>query len=777
MAEARCAVEEPRISHVISEEEQKRDIFQEWKRSLARRFYRTRNLIYNGLWPTSLYNLAVVVLLLSCCMIWDWEFCKGLTSRLWGLADTLSIPVGFPVVIRAFLTSCVAGFLFFVALLYMRRFMLRTLLSYSGWIYEQPKTQSATTILWGLAVRCVFGYHPLLYSCQQSLPRMGVPSLGQTLDTLILSLKPLYGEDTEKWEKMTKDRQDFEKNLGPKLQRVLVLKSWWAQNYVSDWWEKYVYLKSRSTLLINSNYYIMDQSYWIGSKIQVARTANLMHQFLTFKQLIDHERLEPLVIRNTIPICMAQYEKVFSTTRIPGEDCDSWLHCDSTESKHVAVLRKGLIYKVSVFDKKGKLLTPVQLEKQLDWIIKDADVQTSTISESEKSIPALTGIDRTSWYKIRTQYFSEGINKESLDTVEKSILFVSLQDCSYEDLTERGKHLLGGTGTSVWFDKSINIITFPNGRFGLNCEHSYADAPVIGHLSEFNMTNEISDDPYLPDGHCKPQPGDETFQERTMPTQLLWDIEESLASVIKGAVGTVTKAIDDLDLCVKDHDSYGKGFMKTCKVSPDAYIQMALQITYFKNAGKFALTYESSMTRFYLNGRTETVRSLTCESASFVRAFRDPTVDREEKLKLFRKACTVHQKMYRDAMTGQASDRHLFALYVVSKGLGYECDFLKNALTLPWTLSTSQQPQQQIARSPDCNLPQYKDMLCPGGGFGPVSDDGYGVSYMIPGDKKVFFHVSAKNSTPGTSASKFMDQLFETLQEMREMFSDKNGTS
>ena len=55
------------------------------------------------------------------------------------------------------------------------------------------------------------------------------------------------------------------------------------------------------------------------------------------------------------------------------------------------------------------------------------------------------------------------------------------------------------------------------------------------------------------------------------------------------------------------------------QVSPDAYIQMALQVTYFKNAGKFALTYESSMTRLYLMGRTETVRSLTMEVVEFVR--------------------------------------------------------------------------------------------------------------------------------------------------------------
>ena len=76
---------------------------------------------------------------------------------------------------------------------------------------------------------------------------------------------------------------------------------------------------------------------------------------------------------------------------------------------------------------------------------------------------------------------------------------------------------------------------------------------------------------------------------------------------------------DDLDLAVSDHNIYGKGFIKTCKVSPDAFVQLALQLAYFKDADKFALTYEASMTRLYLLGRTETVRSLTNETADFVK--------------------------------------------------------------------------------------------------------------------------------------------------------------
>jgi len=89
-------------------------------------------------------------------------------------------------------------------------------------------------MVWGLLVKLVSGYQPFLYSCQRSLPRLPVPSLGQTLEKLLLSLTPLC--DKEELETLYEEAKEFEKGLGRKLQHILVLKSWWAPNYVSDWW-------------------------------------------------------------------------------------------------------------------------------------------------------------------------------------------------------------------------------------------------------------------------------------------------------------------------------------------------------------------------------------------------------------------------------------------------------------------------------------------------------------------------------------------------------------
>lgn len=88
---------------------------------------------------------------------------------------------------------------------------------------------------------------------------------------------------------------------------------------------------------------------------------------------------------------------------------------------------------------------------------------------------------------------------------------------------------------------------------------------------------------------------------------------------------------------------HGTGFMKNCKVSPDAYIQMALQLTYYRDAGKFCLTYEATMTRLFREGRTETVRPLSIESEAWVKAMEDPKRPLEEKIRLLTVACQNHQ--------------------------------------------------------------------------------------------------------------------------------------
>ena len=51
-----------------------------------------------------------------------------------------------------------------------------------------------------------------------------------------------------------------------------------------------------------------------------------------------------------------------------------------------------------------------------------------------------------------------------------------------------------------------------------------------------------------------------------------------------------------------------------------------------------------------------------------------------------------------------------------------------------------------------------------------MADDGYGVSYMVPDDHKIFFHISSKISSKQTDSDRFVRLLFESMSEIKELF-------
>lgn len=124
------------------------------------------------------------------------------------------------------------------------------------------------------------------------------------------------------------------------------------------------------------------------------------------------------------------------------------------------------------------------------------------------------------------------------------------------------------------------------------------------------------------------------------PSSILFDVPASLGAIITESTARAAEQIADLDLQVRYFEDYGKGFVKryVCAVcamcvrggcmcmhaarrtwvrrltfplssafrlgvSPDAFVQMALQITYYRNIGNTPLTYESAMARLFKDVR------------------------------------------------------------------------------------------------------------------------------------------------------------------------------
>ena len=85
---------------------------------------------------------------------------------------------------------------------------------------------------------------------QNALPHLPVPPLKSTVAKYLESAKQL--QTPEEFAATTALANAFLEKEGPTLQWYLWLKSWIYDNYVTDWWEQYVYLKGRSPIAVNS---------------------------------------------------------------------------------------------------------------------------------------------------------------------------------------------------------------------------------------------------------------------------------------------------------------------------------------------------------------------------------------------------------------------------------------------------------------------------------------------------------------------------------------------
>lgn len=79
-------------------------------------------------------------------------------------------------------------------------------------------------------------------------------------------------------------------------------------------------------------------------------------------------------------------------------------------------------------------------------------------------------------------------------------------------------------------------------------------------------------------------PKDESVPQQHLPTpeRLEWNISPEISERLLLAAKSFDKRIEDLDLYVYRYLDYGKNFIKSCQCSPDVYIQLALQLAYFK---------------------------------------------------------------------------------------------------------------------------------------------------------------------------------------------------
>lgn len=239
-----------------------------------------------------------------------------------------------------------------------------------------------------------------------------------------------------------------------------------------------------------------------------------------------------------------------------------------------------------------------------------------------------------------------------------------------------------------------------------------------------------------------------------------FNLDDKSKTAIKSAQTAYTKWIDSLDMHVMINDVLTRGYCKSNQVSPDAIMQLGLQLAYFRMHNEFVGTYESCSTSAFRHGRTETVRPCTMDTKQFCDAItgRVQLWDKNQLRRMILKCSETHGRLIKEAAMGDGFDRHLFGL--------------------KWMAEQHSIPLDQIYLSDGYHKLNYNILSTSSlssdslfaGSFGPVVRDGYGIGYGVQEFMLGIIFTSYKDKR---NAAQFVDSLKAAFRDIEDVLDHK----
>ncbi|KAH7930218.1 carnitine acetyltransferase [Leucogyrophana mollusca] len=628
------------------------------------------------------------------------------------------------------------------------------------------------------------------------LPRLPVPELRKTLDRYLQSVQPFLLEDEAKggpsfessYTKRLKWAQDFETGVGRSCQeRLIALDKASPYNWLDDnIWLKKTYLEWRAPLLINSNWWLTfvndriipesvlqggQEPTWDGiSPWQVRRAVWLLDRMLDFKERLTGQELYPETTRTGTRIWLREStSKMFNICRIPQPHCDALSTAPApsdTTSRQVILMIFNFCYTIDVCDSHNKRLPVDIIEQRFKSAVSDAQCRVRS-GETAVPIGVLTADDRDKWATNHQHLLTlSTTNRETLKVIQQALLVVSLDNYTndpdnsaplLDSQSEMDAHLHNVRSArdahNRWFDKALTLVVESNSRAGAMGEHSPCDALVPSIVAEYAVVEEIDGASF-----SSPAPSMELQPAASGWERLNWVVDSKIESECLAAGQRAQTLIQNSDDSAFWFTEYGGDWIKeAAKLSPDAYIQMVLQLAWYRSRGEFTATYETVLTRMFQRGRTETIRTFTADARAFVLAMVDKSSSLETRHSCLRRAIQTHATLTREGATGRGIDRHLLGLrLMLREDQGERCELFEDELfqrSQTWKLSTSGLSAGHQFR---------------GTGFGSPYEDGYGINYLI-GPEMVGFCIESKYSSPLTSTPMFKSLIVDALHDMREV--------
>ncbi|CAK4656895.1 hypothetical protein LEN26_015139 [Aphanomyces euteiches] len=598
------------------------------------------------------------------------------------------------------------------------------------------------------------------FDFQEKLPKLPIPPLAESLKHYARTVGVLQ---TPEEHAVTQEKIDtFLKNEGAVLQEKLIEYAKDKNSFIEDfWYESYFNYKASVVLNVNP-FFVLEDDPTPSRANQLSRATSLIVSSLKFIHALRTETMGPDVWRNT-PLCMNQFRMLFATARYPTETNDG-VHV-ANDSKHIVVVCRNQFYWFDVMWEDGTAaITEREIMENLRLIIADAN-SLSSAETSTSAVGVLTTEHRVVWARLRKVLQED--NAETLAMIDRALFLVCLDHTSPPTASDFAATALHGTydikhghqiGTCMnrWYDK-LQIIVCDNGVAGVNFEHSVVDGHTVLRFASDVFTDTVirfaqsisgTTQSFLTGAYRPP-----TEDLQISPVKLDWNLNAELKQGIRFAEARLSDLIVQNETRVLEFRTYGKSFITKHNCSPDAFVQIAFLAAYYLQYGTVVNQYEPAMTKRFLHGRTEAIRSMTPETKAFLELFvSDANI--LDKMAALRAAVQSHSAIVRRCANGQGVERHLYALqqlhHIVSPGQPEPALFSDDA----W-----QKLGRSIISTSNCGNPSLRLF-----GFGPVVPEGFGIGYIIK-DDGIQFCVASKHR----QTQRFLDTLESYLHEIQEL--------
>ena len=572
----------------------------------------------------------------------------------------------------------------------------------------------------------------MMYQFQNSLPKLPLPTLEQTCKLYLQIVAPLLSQ-----QELTQTQavvEEFQQESGKKLQQQLeIINSATKTSYVHDYREE-SFSEYRGALTIDKNFGGILTPISQPELPQAKLAATWIVDTLKFYLKIKRRELEPdrdSPRSGNQPMCMIQYDNLFGWNRIPGIKRDEMRH--SPERENVIVIYRNTFYSLQPL--KEEIASVAEIEQQINWILENT-------SSDEPALGALTAMKRAAWAVVRQGTAALPENVRSLDLLDSALFVVCLDETAPANIEAAAGTVLHGDGKNRWFDKPLQLIFTPNGWSGINVEHVGIDGFVIVRYLYEVKQERLSQ---------KQKLVEDKSVELELPTKLQWQFSEEILAEIKQAELEVENFISEHETKVLDYQEFGRNLIKKHRLSPDAVVQLAIQLAYVKLRNRIDCVYESVHTRRFAYGRTEAMRSVTPESVEFIRTFTEKCSD-EEKYAALKKAVAAHVSRQKDCQQGYGVDRHLSALLRLAVAQGMMPKIYQDKAYK--VLGDSTICTSSLAAG------MGMELFC----FGQVVDNGYGIGYIIKPDS-----ITVSVTSKYQQTQEYIECLKQSFSELSEM--------